>query len=68
MIKINPDRPDSGWTMTVGELISELSEYPDNMPVIAEWESVYSGIRAEDMEVMAVLGRKVLIIYVENYG
>lgn len=36
--------------MTVSELISELSKYPPDMPVVATWEGVAAGIRAENFD------------------
>lgn len=44
----------AGQTMTVGELKMRLSEYPDNMPVIAEWEGCHAYIEPEMFEVMSV--------------
>ena len=29
----------AGQTMTVGELKKKLEEYPEEMPIFAEWES-----------------------------
>jgi len=31
---------EAGKTLTVGELRAELEAYPDDMPVMAEWEGV----------------------------
>lgn len=38
-------------TMTVAELRAKLAEYPDDMPVMAEWESCPTGIRPENFSI-----------------
>ena len=43
-------------TMTVAELRAELSKYPDDMPVFAEWETVYGDVRADNFTVTAPTG------------
>ena len=45
MVKIHPNQPGSGVTMTVGELREHLSRFSDDMPVAATWEGVIAGIR-----------------------
>ena len=39
---------EAGQTLTVKELIEKLSEYPMDMPVMAEWEGVVAYIRPEN--------------------
>lgn len=36
--------------MTVGELIAKLKDYPQDMPVLAQWESVYAAIHPSRFE------------------
>lgn len=54
--------------MTVAELIAELQKYDQSLPVLASWESVGAGIRAENFEVTEYDGRNELIIDVNMYG
>lgn len=39
---------EAGETLTVGELVDKLSEYPSDMPVISTWERVYTFIGNDD--------------------
>jgi hypothetical protein len=49
----------AGQTMTVGELIKKLSEYPEDTPVFAEWEGCRAYVEPEMFEVARVSkGRK----------
>ena len=41
MIKARPYTPP---TYTVGELIEKLKEYPEDLPVFAEWEGIRTSI------------------------
>lgn len=68
MEKVNPHEKYSGLTMTVKELRSALSEYQDDLPVIAEWEGVAAGIRPENIKRETHNGREELAIDVEQYG
>ena len=40
----------AGKTMTVAELRAKLSEYPDDMPVMALWEGCYAYINPENFD------------------
>jgi len=44
----------AGQTMTVGELKKKLEEYPDEMPVFAEWESCRAYIEPSNFAVNVV--------------
>ena len=44
----------AGQTMTVGELKNKLEAYPEDMPVLAEWEGCHAYIEPEMFEVMSV--------------
>ena len=44
----------AGQTMTVGELKNALAEYPDDMPVLAEWESCRAYIEKSNFEICVV--------------
>ena len=60
---------NSRMTMTVQELIAELSKYPPEMPVITVWEGQGSGIRAENFTISDMnASENQLSIDVENYG
>lgn len=39
---------EAGQTVTVKELIVKLKEYPEDMPVMAEWEGVVAYIKPEN--------------------
>lgn len=54
--------------MTIAELIDELQKHDSNMPVLATWEGVLSGIRPENFGIQEYGGRKQLTIDVEIYG
>jgi hypothetical protein len=45
---------EAGKTMTVAELRAKLAEYPDDMPVLAEWEGVRAYVEPECFEVQTV--------------
>jgi hypothetical protein len=68
MNKVHPTRELSGMTMTIAELIDELQKHDSNMPVLATWEGVLSGIRPENFGIQEYGGRKQLTIDVEIYG
>ena len=63
----------AGATMTVAELRSRLSDYPDEMPVFGTWETVNGYIRPENFSVETVSKGYVadacscLLIDVEQY-
>lgn len=38
-------------TMTVTELIEKLKEYPQDMPVFAEWETTINAVKPEAFEI-----------------
>jgi hypothetical protein len=62
---------NSGITMTVKELREALSEYKDDLPVVATWEGVGAGFRKENMEIRfnsEYMDEPQLEIDVENYG
>ena len=62
------ERETSKDTMTVSELIAELQKYNPNIPVIAEWEGVWSGFRPNNFRAKNEDGRTILLIDVEDYG
>lgn len=68
MVKVHPNRKESGMTMTVAELIAELQKHAPETPVLATWESVLAGIRPENFETEEYEGRTQLTIDVEMYG
>jgi hypothetical protein len=39
---------EAGATMTVGELKKALDDYPDEMPVILDWEGVNAFVNSSD--------------------
>lgn len=41
---------DAKTTLTVAELISKLKEYPDDMPVLCQWESVKGAMQNNDYD------------------
>jgi hypothetical protein len=61
--------------MTVGELKKALSEYPEDTPVMVEWEGEKSGIRREEFTYDRLIPTDdpeedtfELLINVDNYG
>ena len=64
---------EAGSTMTVAELKAALEEYPDDMPVFAEWEGVNGYIKKDNFSIENVhKGDKseecrCLVIWVEAY-
>jgi hypothetical protein len=40
-----------GVTMTVAELREKLAEFPQDMPVIAEWEGTWNYVSSDDFRV-----------------
>lgn len=38
-------------TMTVSELRAKLAEYPDDLPVFAEWEGVHGTMEPRDFSI-----------------
>lgn len=64
---------EAGRTMTVAELKEKLSQYPDDMPVMALWEEVYAYIEPQNFDVEKVSkGNKedecdCVTIWVEKY-
>ena len=76
MVKIYPETPHSGETMTVGELREYLSRFPYDLPVAATWEGVVAGIRPENFSSRDCRWRYLtyggrigaLVIDVEDYG
>lgn len=58
---------DHELTMTVGELISRLQEYPADMPVTATWEGTIQAVKPECFSVSGDYFRcQCLVIDVEN--
>lgn len=49
-----PAGHEAGATMTVAELRAALEGFPDDMPVLAEWEGVLAYIQPEAFSVEAV--------------
>ncbi len=52
---IHPDAghgPNPDPTMTVGELIAALQNYPAEMPVITVGEGMFGPMKAEDFEIL----------------
>lgn len=45
---------EAGKTMTVAELRAVLESYPDDMPVLAEWEGVQAYIKPDAFSVEPV--------------
>lgn len=45
---------EAGTTMTVAELRAKLAEYPDDMPVFAEWETCRGYMTPDDFAVERV--------------
>ena len=63
----------AGSTMTVKELRLALSEFPDDMPVMAEWEGCHAYIERDKL-VVATVGKgcaadecEALVIDVNGY-
>ena len=44
----------AGKTVTVKELKDELDKYPDDMPVMAEWEAVTACIDPEEFSIQSI--------------
>jgi len=63
----------AGETMTVGELVEALSNYPNDMPVMAGWEGVCAYVDSANFEVVCVDKghegdqEECLVIDVENH-
>ena len=45
---------EAGKTLTVAELREVLSHYPDDMPVMAEWECVWAYVCLEAFSIQRV--------------
>ena len=50
-------------TLTAGELIKILSEYPQEVPIIAEWEDTWNAVTEKNMRITSAG----LVIDVETY-
>lgn len=51
-----PKGHEDGKTMTVAELREKLNEFPQDMPVVAEWESVWTFFQPERLKVVRAQG------------
>ena len=47
---------EDGKTMTVAELRERLNEFPQDMPVLAEWEGIWVFIRPDRFKVERATG------------
>lgn len=62
-----------GSTLTVEELCSILSQYPNDMPVLATWEGLHICLNPQSFEATDKIGifpengGKVLVIDVDNF-
>lgn len=54
-------------TMTVGELITKLQEYPAHWAVLPTWESIHTQIKHGGFRVTDCLGEKALEIDVDQW-
>jgi len=60
---------DHKETMTVAELREKLNEYPQDMPVFAEWEGVWASFKAANFSIdeHKPTDSSCLVIDVEDY-
>jgi hypothetical protein len=62
-----------GSTLTVEELRNILSQYPNDMPVLATWEGLHICLHpnsfeaTDDISMLPENGGKVLVVDVDNY-
>lgn len=65
---------EAGKTLTVGELMEALTDYPYDMPVMAQWEGVNAFVDNESFSVETVTKGhdedkcECLVIDVNKYG
>jgi hypothetical protein len=62
-----------GSTLTVGEISDILSQYPNDMPVLATWEGIHICLNSQSFEATDAIGilpengGKVLVINVDDF-